>query len=136
MSILTKGAPFPKSLGGTVDLYHDVRELRLAMQAEVAELKARETELQEHLLENISKRNETGVAGSRYRAQVTTSEKYNVEDWPILHSWIRKHDAFEFLGKSLNQKEAEAWVKENNRLLPGTSRVHVPSLSVTKIPGT
>ena len=137
MNMLEFGAPMPNSLGGAVDLYHDLRELRL-MQENLAETtKRRETEVQDHIINNLSKSaaegGNTGVAGQRYRAQIVVKEKFNAIDWGILHSWIRKNDRFDMLQKRLSDTAVKDFVDQEQRLLPGTERVNVPTVSVTKI---
>lgn len=142
VDMLQKGAPLPVSMGRCADLYHDVRELRLAMEKEVEAIKARESEIQEHIINNLSKGDDTGAAGLRYRAQVTTkrkpilagvSEIYPQGGWGILCSWIRKNDRFDMLQKRLSDKAVMDWQEQENRILPGIEMMNVPSLSITKI---
>lgn len=126
----------PESLGACVDLYHEAKELRLAMEKQLAGgVKALENALQEHLVANLSKSDDTGIAGRKYRAQVVMSRKVKViaDQWGILHSWIRKNDRFDILQKRLNETAASDWVDENKRLLPGTEIINIPGLSVRKI---
>lgn len=126
----------PASLGACVDLYHEVKELRLQMEKQLAGgVKALENALQEHLIANLSKSDDTGIAGRKYRAQVVMSRKVKViaDQWGILHSWIRKNDRFDILQKRLNETAASDWVDENKRLLPGTEIINIPGLSVRKI---
>lgn len=126
----------PESLGACVDLYHEVKELRLQMEKQLAGgVKALENALQEHLIANLSKSDDTGIAGRKYRAQVVMSRKVKViaDQWGILHSWIRKNDRFDILQKRLNETAASDWVDENKRLLPGTEIINIPGLSVRKI---
>lgn len=129
----TKGAPLPKALGRCADLYHEVRSVRLAMEKEVEAVKARESEIKEHIIANLSKSDDTGAAGLRYRAQIITKTKFVVKEWPVLFSWIRKHDRFDMLQKRISDTAVADFVEEEKRLLPGTERVQVPELSVTKI---
>lgn len=128
-----KGTPLPQSVGRCADLYHEVREIRLAMEKETEVVKSRESEIKEHIINNLSKSDDTGAAGLRYRAQIVMKDVYKVLDWPVLHSWIRKNDRFDMLEKRLSKKAAEDFVVEEKRLLPGTELVHVPDVSITKI---
>lgn len=129
-------------MGRCADLYHDVRELRLAMEKEVAEIKARENEIHEYLIGNLTKGEDTGAAGLRYRAQVVTKRKpiistdtavYPQGGWGIFTSWVRKHDRFDMLQKRLAEKAVMEWQEENQRIIPGLEMVNIPTLSVTKI---
>lgn len=134
--MLLTGSPFPKSIGRCADLYHDVRELRLLMEKEVEAIKSRETEIQEHIIGNLSKSDDTGAAGLRYRAQVKSETKPQVSDeqggWKALWAYIADHDRFDLLQKRLGEKAvADMW--DNGESIPGVAKVHVPKLSITKI---
>lgn len=133
---LLVGAPMPKSIGRCADLYHDVRDLRLLMEKECEAIKARETEIQEHIINNLSKSDDTGAAGLRYRAQVKTETKPQVNDeaggWKALWKYIADNDRFDLLQKRLGEKAiADMW--DAGEAVPGVAKVHVPKLSITKI---
>lgn len=128
-----KGGPLPKSLGAITDLYKEVEEIRLAMQKEVDAVKARATELREHLIENISKSDDRGAVGQRYKAIVKVKEKFSTKEWRDAFEWIVENDRTDMLPKSLNQGALAKYVEESGELVPGTEKVLVPELSVTKI---
>ena len=130
---LKLGGPMPQSIGRCADLYHDVRELRLAMEKEVDEVRKRESEVHEHILDNLSKSADTGAAGLRYRAQVVEKVKYVAKDWGVIFSWIKKNDRFDMLQKRLADAAVTDWCDQEQRVLPGTERATIPSLSITKI---
>lgn len=136
-SILEVGSPLPVSMGRCADLYHDVRELRLLMEKEVAKIKARESEISEHLIASLSKGADTGAAGLRYRAQIVQKDVVRVTDerggWGALFSWVRKNDRFDMLQKRLADKAVADWMEQEKRELPGTETIRVPQVSVTKI---
>lgn len=124
----------PASLGACVDLYHEVKELRLQMEKQLAGgVKALENALKEHLIANLSKSDDTGIAGRKYRAQVVTARKVKVVEWGILHSWIRKNDRFDMLQKRLSDTAASDWIDQEKRILPGCEIINIPDLSVRKI---
>lgn len=133
--ILKPGGPMPQSMGRCADLYHDVRDLRLAMEKEVAEVKTRENEVQEHLINNLTKGDDTGAAGLRYRAQVVTKTKYRLlsEGWDGFTSWMNKHGRFDMVQRRLNEKAVADYVEETGQVLPYWEKVNVPTVSVTKI---
>jgi len=131
--ILKVGQPLPASIGRCADLYHDVRELRLAMEKEVEEIKARETEVQEHIIRTVSKSDDTGAAGLRYRAQVVVKPKPHITEWGVLCAWVRKNDRFDVLQKRLADAAVMEWNEAEHRVMPGTEIIQVPTLSVTKI---
>jgi hypothetical protein len=125
--------PIPESIGRTADEYAAARELRLAMEKEVDIVKKRESELRESIIDRLSKSDDTGAAGLRYRAQIVIKEAVKVADWGVLHAWIRKNDRFDMLQKRINETAAKDWAAEEKRLLPGTEMVKVPDVSITKI---
>ncbi len=130
---LEVGAPLPESIGRCADLYHDVRELRLSMDKEVAKVKARESEIQEHIINNLSKSSDTGAAGLRYRAQLTTERIPKLADWGVFCSWVRKLDRFDCIQKRIAEKAVADVIEQEGRVLPGLEMINVPKLSITKI---
>lgn len=136
MNPLSVGAPLPNSIGRCADLYAAVRGLRLQMDKEVEAVKARETEIREHIINNLSKSQDTGAAGLKYRAQIVMKRAVKVADWPVFHSWVRKNDRFDMLQKRLSDKAVADWMDDAQnagRLLPGTEALNVPDVSITKI---
>lgn len=135
--IIEKGAPLPDSIGRCADLYSEIRELRLAMDKEVERVKARETEIREHIINSLSKSDDTGAAGLRYRAQIVQKKSVRVSEeaggWGALWSWIRKNDRFDVLQKRLNDTAAKDFLEAEGRSLPGTEVVNVVDVSITKI---
>jgi hypothetical protein len=133
VNMLEKGAPMPLTMGRCADLLKDVQQLRLSMEKEVEEVKARESEIKEHIINNLSKSEDTGAAGLRYRVQVVMKRKTKVIDWSLLHSWIRKNDRFDMLQKRLSDTAAQDWQEQEQRVLPGCEIINLPDLSITKI---
>ena len=130
---LKLGGPMPQSIGRCADLLHDVRDLRLGMEKEVEEVKRREAEVREHIINNLSASADTGAAGLRYRAQIVKKEKRNIADWGVLTSWIRKNDRFDMLQKRLSDTAARDFAEVEGREIPGTEKILVPEVSITKI---
>ena len=133
MSMLEKGSPLPESLGRCADFYHVVRTLRLAMEKEAEEVKARETEIREYIIDNLSKSQDTGVAGLTHRAQIVMKAAVKVTEWPLVWAWVRKNDRFDMLQKRLAETAVKDWMEQEKRVLPGTEVVNVPDVSITKI---
>jgi hypothetical protein len=129
---LKLGGPVPQSIGRTADLYRDIRELRLAMEKETEAVKARESELKEYIINNLSKSDDTGAAGLRYRAQIVMKDMPRAADWPKIHAYIQKTGRFDLLQKRLGEK-AVMDMAADNQLIPGVEIVHIPDVSITKI---
>lgn len=131
--LLRVGGPLPAAIGRCADLYHDVRELRLSMEKEAAQVLAREREIREHIINSLSKGDDTGAAGMRYRAQIVTNRKFTISDWGIFTSWIRKHDRFDLVQKRLADVAVKDTYEQEARVLPGLATLLVPDVSITKI---
>ena len=131
---LEVGGPIPASIGRTADLYSDVRALRLAMEKEVEKVKAREHELREYIISNLSKSDDTGAAGLRYRAQIVSKDVPRAMDWTAVHGFIQKSGRFDLLQKRLGEKAVMDMV-EAGETIPGVEIVKVPDVSITKIAG-
>lgn len=134
---LRVGAPMPTSMGLCADEYHRIRELRIRMQKETDDVKARENELREHMIGNLSKSDDTGAAGLLYRVQLTSKTTMRVSEerggWPAMHAAVQKSGRFDFLQKRLSDKAVMDYYNDTGEVLPGCEVVHVPDISVTKI---
>lgn len=129
---LAVGGPVPPSMGRVADLYADVRALRLLMEKEVEPIQARESQLREYLISNISKSDDTGAAGLRYRAQIVIKETPRAVDWPKIYSYIRENDRFDLVQKRLGEK-AVADMLSDGQKIPGIEIAKIPTVSITKI---
>jgi hypothetical protein len=129
---LEVGAPLPNSIGKCADLYSDVRALRLAMDKEAAAVKARETEIREHIISNLSKSDDTGAAGLRYRAQIVMKDVPHLTDWSLFTGYILENDRFDLLQKRLGEKAVMDMIAAGEAI-PGVERMKIPDVSITKI---
>lgn len=133
---LAKGAPMPKSIGLCADLYHEIRELRLAMEKEADAVKDRETEIKDYIIDNLSKSQasggDSGAAGMKYRAQVTTTPTPRLTDWAAFTKAVQESGRFDLMQKRLSDKAVEGlW--EAGFAVPGVEKVNVVGVSITKI---
>ncbi len=129
---LKVGAALPKSIGRCADAFKEVQELRLAMDKDVKRVKDRENEIKDHIIEHLSKSDDTGASGLKYKALIKTDEKASADDWDEIYDWVVEEDRFDLLGKSLNQKTVkELW--DNDEKVPGVKKVNVKTVSITKI---
>lgn len=133
MTSINLQAPPPESLGECVDFYRDVRDLRLAMEKEVAIVAEKERALKSHILQSLSEQQGvTGVAGERYRAQRTEKRVPKVTDWQALYAWIAETGRFDVLQKRLlNSAISDMW--EADDAVPGVEPTIAVDLSVTKV---
>ena len=129
---LEVGAPMPNSIGLCADEYHDVRDLRLAMEKEVEAVKARESEICTYIIDNLSKSSDTGAAGLRYRAQIVVKAVPKLADWNLFTAAVQKTGRFDLIQKRLSEKAvADLWAE--GFAVPGVEKINVPEVSITKI---
>lgn len=132
LALPSAGATLPQSIGLCADEYARVRAIRLAMEKEVEGVKARETEIREHIIANLSKSDDTGAAGKHYRAQIVMKVKPKLSDWAALTAAIQETGRFDLLQKRLGEKAVEdLWADGFD--VPGVERMNIPEVSITKI---
>lgn len=129
----TVGGPVPNSIGALADLYSETRELRLAMQKAVDEVKARETEIHKMILGALAESPDNGAAGEKYRVQLVKKTFYGAKDWPALHAWIQQNGMFELLQKRLSDTAVKELHEAYNQLPPGVEQTEVDALSFSKV---
>ncbi len=122
----------PDSIGICADLYAEVRELRLAMQKHVDDVKSRESEIRDHIIDNLSKSADTGAAGKRYRAQVVRKLKPSLKDWDAFTAFVVANNRFDLLQKRIAERGVLDML-ENDEVVPGVERFHAVDVSITKI---
>lgn len=129
------GGPMPKTIGRCADLYSDIRTLRLAMDKEVEAVKARESQIREYIIANLSKSakdGDSGASGLRYRAQIVSKDVPRAKDWKQIYKYIADNDRFDLLHKRLGEQAVmDMW--EDKQVIPGIEIVKVPDVSITKI---
>jgi hypothetical protein len=102
------------------------------LEKEVERVKARVTELREYIIANLSKSDDTGAAGLRYRAQIVMKDVPRAMDWPKVHAFIQDTGRFDLLQKRLGEKAVMDMVEQGEQI-PGVEIVHLPDVSITKI---
>lgn len=134
----------PKSLGACVDLYYDKRQARLVEDKKVQAIKAEESYIKEHIINNVPK-GDAGAVGKRYKGIVYTDDVYQVEDWKKFYAHVKKTGEFDLLNRALNQAAVKERVDAQERpsgkrgenwkpkLPPGVKTFTAVKLSVTKI---
>lgn len=126
----------PRSMGTCADLLYDVRQARLAAEKWAAEVKAEETRIVNHIIDNLDKREDTGAAGSRYRVQIKPDRKWRVnpEQWEKFYAWVAKKNRFDLLQKRLSETAvAEVMQLPAKQQPPGVEPFDALKLSLTKV---
>jgi hypothetical protein len=102
------------------------------MQKHVDEVQAREREVREHIIQSLSKSDDTGAAGKRYRAQVVTKLKPALKDWTAFTTFVRDAERFDLLQKRINERAVLDMLEEGESV-PGIERFNAVDVSITKI---
>lgn len=132
-------AKFPKTLGACVDMAYELRAERLEFQkkyeAELAAMKKREDEIEEHILQSFDKSDIEGAKGSVATASVSRLTVPSVKDWPKTFAWIAKHKAWDLMEKRM-ARVAYRDRTEAGEVIPGVESFVKVSLSLTKVSGS
>lgn len=126
----------PAKLGACIDLAYELREKRLSRQreveAELAEMKADEKALKDHIINTFTKSEIDGAKGSVCSASITRVVYPKVTDWDKVYAYILKTKEFDLLekrmGKLAFRERYDSGVK-----IPGTEAYEDVDLSLTKL---
>lgn len=129
---IIKGSPIPTALGAQVDEYAYVREERLKLDRQSAEVKERESELYNCMLSTLAESTDTGASGNTHRVQLVEKEYATVKDWDTFLNHVKATGSFELMRRSLNEKAALETLEDNENV-PGVEVSVVSRLSITKI---
>jgi hypothetical protein len=129
-----EGDPMPEHLGQVADEYKRVSGIRLDMDKEVAKVKARETELKNHLIDNIDADSEAGVMGRNYQAIIKTNyrPRMDAEYWPQFYAFVAENDRFDLLQKRLSDTAVMELLNAGEEV-PGVERMTVKDVSIRKV---
>jgi hypothetical protein len=123
----------PKSMGACADKLFEMREQRLQAQKVVDDLKAQESALRDHIIDNLPK-GDTGASGKHHQCRVYTDQVPRIEDSDKLFAYIKKTGNFDLLQRRLNDAAVkERW--EDKVSIPGVESFGIVKVSLTKIKG-
>lgn len=129
-----KPKPFkmPKTLALCADELYKTRELRLAAQKGVDELSAKESQLKEHLINNLPKSDASGVAGKLARVTIVTKVIAQVKDWDKFYAFVKKTNSFDLMQRRLTDTAVkERW--DNGKEIPGVEPFNAVTVSLNKV---
>jgi hypothetical protein len=130
----------PKDLpmGALADTLYDLRQLSKLLNnlsAPFEDVLAPATkEVEDYFIATLPVGEATGIQGHKSRVQVTESVIPVVNNWPKFYAYIKRHNAFELLGRAV-KKEAvqERWSAKKE--VPGVGRFRNKKVSCTKLSG-
>lgn len=122
----------PKNPAAMADLVYLAREERLKLSKIVDQIEETEKTIKQYFIDNLSKKDSTGVAGKRARVQITEEKVPQVEDWDATYKHIKKTGQFDLLNRALNRSAVKArW--DAGKEVPGVRSFQVKKVSVTKL---
>lgn len=124
--------PLPRTLGACADRLGQLQERRRAMERDIADIKAEEKRISDHLIAELPKADAMGIAGKTKRATVRTKDVPTVQDWSALHAYVRKKNEFSLL----QRRVADAAVRERweaGKKLPGIEPYRVVLVRLTDL---
>ena len=100
---------------------------------DLVDLQEQAAELENKIINNLgSSKGTSGVMGKKAKGVLKTKTVPQVADWDKLYTHIRKKKDFSFLQKRLSSTAFnEHW--EAGEKIPGVKKLHLKSLSLTKI---
>lgn len=128
----------PKTLGACVDLYHTLREERLAIERTAETAKKAESFVYDHIIANIPK-GDGGAVGKAFKAIRTEQDQFSIEDDSAFYDFVKRTNSFDLLNRAINQRavrerlEDPKFVKKFPKGVPGTKKFRKIGLSVTKV---
>lgn len=100
---MTKPFRFPAKLGDCIDLGRQYEQERLAIQkeldAKIAEMKAREKAIDDHILALLEEQGLDKATGSEASVSLSKVPLPTVKDWPKFYAYILKTKQFDLLEK-------------------------------------
>lgn len=127
-----KAIKVPKNPAAMADLIYATRENRLKLSKIVDEMEETEKAIKQYFIDNLSKNDQTGVAGKRARVQITEDKVPQVEDWDLTYKHIKKTGQFDLLNRAVNRSAVKArWGA--GKTIPGIKEFTVKKVSVTKL---
>lgn len=122
----------PKTLGETIDLLYTIRAERLALDKTVAEMKAQETAIRQHIMANFDKARLDGAKGKIAVAAIKHNTVADVDDWDLFFPYISRTKSWDLLQKRVSIIALKArW--DAGQIIPGVSSHVEEELSLTKV---
>jgi hypothetical protein len=123
---------FPKSMGACADLLFTVREKRLAADKVAAALKAEETALTNHIIDNLDKES-SGAIGKHHKVKVVVKKKPQIKDFNALSAWVKKTGRFDVFQRRLSEQAVmDTLAQPKSKGVPGVELFNAVTVSLTK----
>lgn len=128
----------PKTIGALTDLGRKLEQDRIAKQrefdAEIAEMKSKEAEVEAAILDYCEKNKVGKVSGSEATATFNKNPIPTVKDWDAFYKHIRETGEFDLLEKRPGKLAYKARLEAGQRV-PGCETFWKKSISYSKFNG-
>ena len=121
----------PATLGACADELYKLDGEKRALAAQVKAIEVKERAVEEKLIAELSKSDQTGAIGKVAKAVIRTNVVPTVEDWIALYGYIGKKKRFDLMQKRLSTTAIqEMW--DAGEKVPGVGTFMVVKVGVTK----
>lgn len=132
-----KKLKLPKNLGACADMLFDTKAERLRVQKMLALWEEQESELKDHIINNLEKSKDGGAVGQRYKAIIVRDQVPRIGDDKKFYQYVKKHSRFDFLQRRLNDKAVKETLEEmtpaqRKKGIPGIEMFGIVKVSLTK----
>lgn len=134
-TVKTEKAPtvkIPKAIGAAADLYNELRSRRLAVDKEAAALKAQESMVRQHIIDNLPKDELTGAVGKTCRVTIVVDETVHVKDWDAFWGYVHKHKAYHLVQKRCSEAAVLELLNDKVKV-PGVEKFGFKKLSLNQL---
>lgn len=135
----------PEKMGDVADLMYNLKteaaRVKAALEAsplakQLAEIESRRAQLDDYVIENMSKSAGSGAIGEAATAEVYTKKIPTVDvqngGWDKFYGYVAKNKAFHLLSKSLSTRAIDELVEDGEKLPPGLIYFNQVKISLTK----
>lgn len=133
----------PKSLAACADLLYDTQQKRYTLQKQVDELAKLETDVREHLINNLPKSDATGVTGKLANARIVEKDIVELvgterDRFEKVYDYILKNakkdpGVWSLLQRRLGEAAAKELIAAKKGALIGAKLGKIPTISLTKV---
>ena len=129
---MPKGLKIPANPAEAAALLFTLRAKRYDLQHLIDDIEADEKALKASIVEKLTAKGMSGVAGSVCRVELTEKQVAKVSDWSKFYAYIAKNKAWELLQKRPSEAAvAERWAA--GKAVPGVDAISVPFLGIHKV---
>lgn len=122
---------FPKTLGECVDRAYKLRAKRLEIEKKASEVKAEESALKNHILNEFDKTEIEGARGKVASASISRNTVPHVKDWNRFMAWVLKTKSLDMFEKRVS-KSAYKERLDSKVTVPGVEPFVMVTVNLSK----